>query len=1483
MAQRIALHHRGASNEQWTGLNAESLNITGDVKAKLREKDLDQFIKHGPSCWEMVKMKLKNIEQVEKALLEDPSVDDCVVLVRTTENSGKELVSYVVPSGPFSAERLEANLQAVLPENEVPKAYVPVSSLPLTPTGQVDKQALARLEVIDNNLVKLWEERLRSLPEIEQAAVVIQERVERSLPLHLSDLLPGWKTASSRDIDKPIEVTTCQASVPEKLGPKALAISHGGPLQKEAGAPTTLSASLTRAAKRGHEKGVIYIQPDDSKTFQSYPALLEMAQRILTGLRKRGLKPQDKVIFQFARNQDFIPAFWGCVLGGFVPVPMAIAPSYKESNSTVNKLHNAWRMLEQPHILTSEHLVPAVCSLSDLLNLKDFHVESIDKMSVCEPDRNWHDSQPDDLALLMLTSGSTGMPKGVKLSHDNLLSRSAGSAQMNGFSSQDVTLNWMPLDHVAGIIYFHLRDVFLGCMQIHAPTDLVLQGPLKWLDWIDRFRATITFAPNFAYGLVNDHAKEIGRRRWDLSSMQFILNGAEAIVAKTARRFLELLAPHGLSSTAMHPAWGMSETSSGVTYSDSFSLGSTKDDDPFVEVGTPIPGFSMRIVDAQNQVEKEGTIGRLQVKGSTVTSGYYKNPELNREVFTDDGWFKTGDLGFLRKGNLTITGREKDVVIINSVNYYCHEIESKVEEIEGVETSYTAACAVRDPSIDTDKLAIFFHPSSRSDVHLIELLKDIRRRVVKTVGVNPDYLIPVQKQDIPKTSIGKIQRSQLSQRFEAGEFDEILKQIDILSGNVNTLPDWFYRKIWHRKEEVTLAPQHKTCQSLIFLDQLGLGTRLCVELSKHNRPCVGVKGGYEFAELGSYRYRIDPKNPDHYRRLLMSLTEGGIQIDQVLHLWTYDEDTREVSSPEELEQAQVQGVYSLLFLIQALNQVQVSQRPLSLYVISSYIQPISSAEEIAYKKAPILGLVKTIPQEMPWVNCRHVDLPIDRVEMNVDFILREIRVVQRDREVAYRDGQRFVPRLKKVDLQQEKMQGLPFKPEGMYLISGGLGGLGLEISRYLLKNFRARLLLVGRTPLPERSEWETCLKQVDAVSQRVEAYRALEQLEGEVIYEAVDVCDLNSLQKVVERAKSLWQCELNGIVHLAGIYRENTVVEETRESLAAMFRSKMLGTWVLHQLIKNQKHGVFICFSSVAGFFGGAIVSAYSAANNFLDYFSHYQRYRSTLHHYSFAWSNWDGVGLSRHYRIKELPRARGYQPMTPEQALNSFLIGLHHDQGQLLVGLIGSNRHVRRYVESESYQLQKLTAYLTTQNDSLSFDELQALVIQDRFQTPSICEFLKLRKMPMTEAGEIDRDKLLVISEHTFQVIDDRISPRTELERQIASLWQEVLAVPQICVHDNFFELGGDSLMAVRLLSRIYGTFQVEMSLESLFEAPTVAGLATAVTQCCDKHKDSPVKVTDKIKGEKAEELLAKVNQLSDEEVDSLLIDMLGEEGDGK
>jgi acyl-CoA synthetase (AMP-forming)/AMP-acid ligase II/thioesterase domain-containing protein/acyl carrier protein len=1371
---------------------------------------------------------------VEAAVLGYPLIDDCVVLVREGKTSKPELVAYLVAGGSFSLEKLQSHLQGVLPAAIIPKYYVKVSSLPLTDQGVVDEQALVNLEVIDSDLVQRWEERVRyalrrlrsaqSLPEVNQAAVVVQEHTEKNPPLHLLDVLPEWKVAND-STPHPTKIVP-QASTQKS---DSIAISHGEPLQLPTDAPENLSQVLLTAAIEASERGIVYIHSDGSETIQSYEALLEEAQRLLAGLRKLGLEPQDKVILQLDRYEDFILAFWGCILGGFVPVPITIASNYNDpSDSNVKKLQNACLVLNQPIVLTNGSIAPQIRTLSNQLNFENLQVETLEDLRLHEPDQNWYPSQPDDLALLLLTSGSTGIPKGVTLTHRNIISSVAGTSQMNHLTSQDISLNWLPLDHPGPLIRCVIRCIFLGCQQIHAPTAIVLQDILKWLDLIDRYQVTTTWAPNFAFALLSERAVEIEKRRWNLSSVKSFLNTAEPIVPQTAQRVRELLSPHALADNAMHSSWGMAETSSGVTSSEEYLLNtSIPQYASFAELGSPIPGISLRIVNDNQEVVNEQTIGYLQVKGSTVTSGYYQNPALNQEVFTEDGWFNTGDLGFLNNGRLTITGRTKNIIIINGVNYYSHEIEQVVEAVAGVEVSYTAACATRQVGSNTDDLIVFFHTSISEDNRLGELLKEIRQKVVSQIGIRPAYLIPVEKEVIPKTSIGKIQHAQLKKSFEAGEFDSILKRVDILLENDKTLPDWFYRPIWRRKETVVLDTEPQKGLVLVFLDSLGLGEFLCTELGKLNQPYVSIEAGTDFAKLADNRYRIAPENPDHYRQLLefVSIATNKLPIKQILHLWTYDKYAGEISNLEALEQAQQRGVYSLLFLVQALEQVQGSDTPVRLQVIASYSQATSREEKIACERSPVPGLVKTISAELSWLDSRHLDLRVENSDVNAGYILQELQVIQKEQEVAYRNGQRLVPYLEKVDLRQEEKQELPFKPRGTYLISGGLGGVGVEIAKYLLKQYNCRLVLVGRTPLPERSTWETHLQQEDAVSERIRAYLSLEQLEGEVIYEAVDICDLTKLQQVVEQRCASWQCELNGVIHLAGIPTRRLLLEEMPDSFAATLRPKVFGTWTLHQLIKNQPDSVFISFSSVNSFFGGFSAGAYAAANRFVDGFSHYQR-QSSLHSYCFAWSMWDEVGMSRNYQMKDLTLARGYHAITSEQGLQSLLTLLHHNQTQLLVGLDASKRPIRRYIKTESYRIEKLSAHFTASISPVPVAKLQELEVSDRFGTPSTCDFVQLEKMPLLATGEIDREQLITTERRKRQA-SERVAPRNELEHQIASIWQEVLSVSQVGIYDNFFELGGHSLLAVKLFAQIEKKFGKKLPLACLFQSGTVEALA--------------------------------------------------------
>jgi acyl transferase domain-containing protein/acyl-CoA synthetase (AMP-forming)/AMP-acid ligase II/NAD(P)-dependent dehydrogenase (short-subunit alcohol dehydrogenase family)/acyl carrier protein len=554
----------------------------------------------------------------------------------------------------------------------------------------------------------------------------------------------------------------------DKLSEQAvnLSVIHGA-VAPNSVFSTNLPQMLERAAD--YSAGIVFITENNATDFLAYKDLLAAAERILQSLRQQGLQPQDRVILQLQDPRHFFICLWGCFLGGFVPIPLG----YSEDN----------RRIQQTCELCNPSVIITERNIADLATLQVEDLLSNDR------DRHWHQGNLDDLALLLLTSGSTGKPKGVMLSARNLLASVYGMATVNRLTQQDITLNWMPLEHVASLVMFHLAEVSLGCQQIQVKNELILQDPLQWLNLIHQYRVTATWSPNFAYNLVNEKLDKLSelsnqvKPDWDLSCLRWMGNGAEAVVGKTTKHFLELLVPYGLSSQVVSPGYGMSETTSGIAHWRAIGSSPLRDfylnlQREFVSVGAPIPGVSLRIVDEKNQVIPEGEIGLLQVKGETITTGYYQQPELNQEIFTDDGWFNTGDLGFLESGQLTITGRQKNVIIINGVNYYNHEIETIVEAIAGVSISYTAACGVMDVN-QQEQIAVFFNTDYQGD-ELRGLINTIRKDIFTQMGVAPAYLIPVTPETIPKTAIGKIMRSQLSQKFAAGEFKTAISEIQEL-------------------------------------------------------------------------------------------------------------------------------------------------------------------------------------------------------------------------------------------------------------------------------------------------------------------------------------------------------------------------------------------------------------------------------------------------------------------------------------------------------------------------------------------------------------------------------------------------------------------------------------------------------------------------------------------------------------------------------
>ncbi|MFE3319838.1 alpha/beta fold hydrolase [Nocardia sp. NPDC059195] len=529
-----------------------------------------------------------------------------------------------------------------------------------------------------------------------------------------------------------------------------------------------LSAVLHRPSS-----GIIYLDnaadgTPEVRSHQSNRQLLDEAMLLTGALHAQGLRPQSKVALLLDDHRDFVTTLWACFLGGFVPCTLVATPA--DPARWAATLRHVDELLEHPLLITSaatRRALPAVPGLS---------VVSLDALRADDSAPAPHLAQLDDLALLVLTSGSTGNAKAVTLTHGNLLASMAGKQQTQQLGVGDTTFNWISFDHVAAMLETHLLPLYAGAQQIHAPSELILQNPLEFLRIISRYRVSMTFTPNFLLGQINslvDAPVATAAERLDLTCLRHIVSGGEANVVATGQRFLDAYAQHGLNYAALWPAFGMTETCAGSIYNREFPVCDAGQE--FASVGGPIPGLSVRIADDDGNPLPDGEIGELQVRGDMITRGYYRNDAATAAAFTPDHWFRTGDLGSLDDGRVTLAGRSKDSIIVNGVNYFSHEIETALEELDGVTRGYVAAFPTRRPDADTEQLVIAVNLDNEGDeTELHRVMTAVRSTVVVLCGFRPGVIVPLPKSDFPKTSLGKTLRPRMRRALESGEYGDIL-------------------------------------------------------------------------------------------------------------------------------------------------------------------------------------------------------------------------------------------------------------------------------------------------------------------------------------------------------------------------------------------------------------------------------------------------------------------------------------------------------------------------------------------------------------------------------------------------------------------------------------------------------------------------------------------------------------------------------------
>ncbi|MGW8063944.1 amino acid adenylation domain-containing protein [Streptomyces ziwulingensis] len=1282
---------------------------------------------------------------------------------------------YVVPGRADAAERVEDALDRA---GHGTVRVTAVNALPRAEDGAVDTEALRALPAVDRTAAETWRERLAALPGVTTAEVTAQPAPEELDRRHTG--LPDRAARPAPAAARPGRAS----AVP--------ALSEG-PALTEPSVPSWAEA-LRRAAAR--DRGdIVHVHADGSEHRRSYASLIPEASRVLAGLRRAGLRPGDQVILQCDATEDFLAVLWGCVLGGFVAVPLTVPASYDTPSAALTKLEGIWRMLGRPRIVCSAGREAGLRAVADRQNWPGLRLTTADALREAPEDHDWHPARPDDLVLMLMTSGSTGLPKAVRLTHRNVLTRSAATEQLNGLGEDDVSLNWIPLDHVTGVVMFHLRDVYLGCRQVHAPTSWILQDPLRWMDLADRHRVSVTWAPNFAFGLLAEQSHRFADRSWDLTPMRLVMNAGEVVVASAARRFLHTLEPFGLPQDVMHPGWGMSETCSVVTDA-VLPARAGGDEDTFVSCGRPYPGFAMRVVDEQGTVLTEGEAGRLQVRGTSVTGGYHDNPAANAEAFTEDGWFDTGDLAYLRAGELYITGRAKDVIIVNGVNHYSHEIEACVEKLPYVESSFTAAVAVRsEPSSPTDELALFFHLTPETTADPAAALREIGGKVTREIGVSPAFLIPVGRDAVPKTEIGKIQRTRLRKSFEAGAFDDEVRRTQLLLGTAATLPDWFLRPVWQRAARPAARTTTPGRHTLVLAGGdprvHALAERLADALRSGGGLCTVAGEGMSYTRLDAAHHRLRPTEESDYAALLDHLEDDHRPVDAVLHLDGLRHPAGPGAAPDDTT-----GAEELLALTRALAARPGGQRPVDLVYVTAGARAVRPGDRPAPAHAMASALLKSLAEESGRLRGTHLDLPPDDGTDPLPVLLAEATVTADGAEVAYRDGHRYVRRLAPLPATPARVE--PPAHDGFTLLTGGLGGVGAEVAAHLLSTPGTRLLVVGRTPASE----------AEAPGQALPRLREL----GEVRYARADVTDERQVRAAVEDAAEAWGAPLASVLHLAGTLVESPAGELDAATWRRALAAKVRGAWTLHRLTADHPVGSFVTFSSVNGFFGGALNAAYAAANAYLDALALYRRDLG-LPAQSLAWSMWRERGMSRGYRLTALTEARGYRLLDAPAALRSFDLARTLDEPHLLIGADRTAPWVRSHVVAPARQVRRLAARVGLEDGT----DLGALygAAADRARAAGLSDAWTL-----LSAGATARP------DHAEAGEDLR-----RLEHRLAEVWCGVLGRDRVGRDDNFFDLGGNSLLLVTAQTAVNRAFGTDLSVVDLFAHPTVRDLARRLT----------------------------------------------------
>jgi len=592
-------------------------------------------------------------------------------------------------------------------------------------------------------------------------------------------------------------------------------------------------------------------------------------------------------------------------------------------------------------------------------------------------------------------------------------------------------------------------------------------------------------------------------------------------------------------------------------------------------------------------------------------------------------------------------------------------------------------------------------------------------------------------------------------------------------GKKPDIAEWFYIPSWKRSlHNYRKDAQARKCLWLVFAGECGFSHELVKKIKENDNRVICVAVGKEFKKTGEDSYFLNAQRPEDYRSLLTELKSAGQIPEKIVHVWSLTENgNREVK----LDEMQYSGFYSLLYLTQAFG-TECSDNPIQLAVISNNVHEVSGEEELIPEKSSLIGLVKVIPQEYSNIICCNIDISLHELKTNRHALLNrlygELSTEFSGQLIAFRGNHRWIPSYEPVVFDVDTKKSL-LKKEGVYLITGGIGNIGLLFAEYLVREYKARLILVGRTAP------DTC---------KIEKIKEFESNGSEVLVLSADIADEQEMKEVLLQAEKRFG-HINGVVHAAGITGEKafrTIAETNQEECEEQFRPKVQGLYVLSRLLKQKELDFCMLFSSLSAVLGGLGFVSYSAANIFMDAFAQKQNRSS-----NFPWIsvNWDGWLFEEIEQAGPLGNHLLEFAITPDEGIDAFERVLSSGANHLVISTGDLSERIKQWTKIKS--------------------------IHDIEQTQK-------KESSLHERPNLD-------TPYT--------GPRNEIEDKLVKIWQDLFAIEQIGIHDDFFELGGDSVMAAQSISRIKDNFDVDVHVGDIFEKPTIDELAESILSNTLKH----------------------------------------------